>query len=187
MKTLIIIVSIFVLFFIVLVVSKPGDSQIKEECTKYFLTESKSKALNTFEGESQIYNSITVEDHLIYKSAMINVLGTVNIHLASAYLWKVHFDNSSYDPAAKPAVDSVQLLRDSVEIQYNDALSRLDSITGANNNLQSQLSDRNSDISKLKSQINGILKKGDLSQNELRKIKDLVGQLNSKIDALETK
>src|SRR5215212_10044592 len=38
--------------------------------------------------------------------------------------------------------------RDSVQMLYNDALSRLDSITGNNNNLQGQLSDRNSEVSK---------------------------------------
>ena len=49
--------------------------------------------------------------------------------------------------------------RDSVQMLYNDALSRLDSITGNNNNLQGQLTDRNTEISKLKSEINSILHK----------------------------
>jgi len=75
--------------------------------------------------------------------------------------------------------------RDSVQMLYNDALSRLDSITGNNNNLQGQLTDKNTEISKLKSEINGILKKKNATQAELAKAKDLITQLNSKIENLE--
>jgi len=75
--------------------------------------------------------------------------------------------------------------RDSVQMLYNDALSRLDSITGTNNNLQGQLSDRTSEIAKLKTEINSILKKRNATQAELAKAKDLITQLNSKIENLE--
>jgi predicted nucleic acid-binding Zn-ribbon protein len=75
--------------------------------------------------------------------------------------------------------------RDSVQMLYNDALSRLDSITGNNNNLQGQLTDKNTEISKLKSEINGILKKKNATQAELAKAKDLITELNSKIENLE--
>src|SRR6185295_517028 len=75
--------------------------------------------------------------------------------------------------------------RDSVQMLYNDALSRLDSITGNNNNLQGQLTDKTTEISKLKSEINSILKKKNASQAELAKAKDLITQLNSKIENLE--
>jgi peptidoglycan hydrolase CwlO-like protein len=75
--------------------------------------------------------------------------------------------------------------RDSVQMLYNDALSRLDSITGTNNNLQGQLSDRNSEISKMKSEINSILKKRNATQAELARAKQLISELNSKIETLE--
>ena len=75
--------------------------------------------------------------------------------------------------------------RDSVQMLYNDALSRLDSITGNNNNLQGQLTDKTTEISKLKSEINSILKKKNATQTELAKAKDLINQLNSKIENLE--
>ena len=75
--------------------------------------------------------------------------------------------------------------RDSVQMLYNDALSRLDSITGNNNNLQGQVTDKTTEISKLKSEINSILKKKNATQAELAKAKDLITQLNSKIENLE--
>ena len=75
--------------------------------------------------------------------------------------------------------------KDSVQMLYNDALSRLDSITGTNNNLQGQLTDRTSEIAKLKSQINGILRKKNATVSELAKAKSLINELNSKIENLE--
>jgi len=75
--------------------------------------------------------------------------------------------------------------RDSVQLLYNDALSRLDSITGTNNNLQGQLVDRNSEISKMKSEINSILRKKNATAAELARAKQLINELNSKIESLE--
>ena len=75
--------------------------------------------------------------------------------------------------------------RDSVQMLYNDALSRLDSITGNNNNLQGQLTDRNTEISKLKSEINSILKKKNATSSELARAKTLIDELNSQIETLQ--
>jgi len=75
--------------------------------------------------------------------------------------------------------------RDSVQFLYNDALSHLDSITGSNNNLQGQLSDRQSDITKLKQQINSILTKRNATAAELSHARTLISTLNEKIGNLE--
>ena len=75
--------------------------------------------------------------------------------------------------------------RDSVQLLYNDALTRLDSITGNNNNLQGQLSERQSDITKLKNEINSILRKKNATQAEVARAKSLIATLNGKIANLE--
>jgi len=75
--------------------------------------------------------------------------------------------------------------RDSVQLLFNDALGRLDSITGTNNNLTGQLTDRNSEIAKLKTDINSILRKKNATQSELATAKQLIAQLNGKIESLE--
>src|ERR1700727_1164878 len=46
--------------------------------------------------------------------------------------------------------------------KFDDALVRLDSLTGTNNKLQGQLKDRQTEIAKLKGNIRGILKKEEL-------------------------
>jgi hypothetical protein len=75
--------------------------------------------------------------------------------------------------------------RDSVQLLYNDALTRLDSITGNNNNLQGQLGERQSDITKLKNEINSILRKRNATAAELSRAKSLISTLNGKIANLE--
>lgn len=75
--------------------------------------------------------------------------------------------------------------RDSLKQMYDDVTIRLDSLTGSNNNLQGQLSERQSDISKLKNQINSILKNKNATDAELAKARTLISELNGKIDGLE--
>ncbi len=75
--------------------------------------------------------------------------------------------------------------KDSVQLLYNDALTRLDSITGNNNNLQGQLGERQTDITKLKNEINSILRKKNATQAEVTRAKSLIATLNGKIANLE--
>ena len=75
--------------------------------------------------------------------------------------------------------------RDSLKMLYDEAESRLDSITGANNNIQGQLTDRQKDIASLKSEIRSILNKKNASEAELNRAKSLIATLNTKIAGLE--
>jgi predicted nucleic acid-binding Zn-ribbon protein len=68
---------------------------------------------------------------------------------------------------------------------FDDALVRLDSLTGTNNKLQSQLTSANSDISKKKAEIRGILNKKNATASELGRAKQLITDLNGKISDLE--
>src|SRR5215210_7513134 len=60
-------------------------------------------------------------------------------------------------------VTSATSARDSVQTIYNEALTRLDSLVGTNNNLNGQLNDRQTEIVKLKNQINGIMRNKNAS------------------------
>lgn len=75
--------------------------------------------------------------------------------------------------------------RDSVTLLYNDALTRLDSITGSNNEMAGQLSDNQSEISRLRKEISSILSKRNATQAELNRAKALIAQLNDRIATLE--
>jgi len=68
---------------------------------------------------------------------------------------------------------------------FDDALVRLDSLTGTNNKMQTQLNERSTEIGKLKGQIRGILKKEKLTEEEKKKAEGLIKDLNDKISNLE--
>ncbi|MEO6961950.1 MAG: hypothetical protein ABIY90_08290 [Puia sp.] len=68
---------------------------------------------------------------------------------------------------------------------FDDALVRLDSLTGTNNRLNTQLTGANSDIAKKKAEIRTILGKRNASQAELNRAKSLINELNGKISDLQ--
>lgn len=80
------------------------------------------------------------------------------------------------------AVDSS---KNELQKSFDAALTRLDSLTGFNNELEGKLTERNTEIGKLKGQINGILKKQKLTDAEKRKAQSLIAELNDKIANLE--
>jgi hypothetical protein len=82
-------------------------------------------------------------------------------------------------------VSTATTARDSVQTIYNEALTRLDSLVGSNNNLSGQLTERQSEIVKLKNQINSIMRNKNASAADLRRARNLIASLNDKISGLE--
>ncbi|MGI8950351.1 MAG: hypothetical protein ACR2FN_02090 [Chitinophagaceae bacterium] len=85
---------------------------------------------------------------------------------------------------------NVDSARTVVQQEYNDALARMDSLTGNNKQLQGKLSDRENDIEKLKADIKTELSKKNADINKLHSmIAQLNGQINTyqaQIDSLKT-
>ncbi len=73
--------------------------------------------------------------------------------------------------------------RSAVELEYNDALARMDSLTGSNTKLSGELAARKSQIDSLKNNIKNELAKKDA---DLKKVHQMVAQLNGKITDLLT-
>jgi len=71
--------------------------------------------------------------------------------------------------------------RTAVEAEYNDALARMDSLTGSNSKLTGELADRKTDIDNLKAQIKSELGKKNA---DLKKAHGLIAELNGKITDL---
>jgi len=75
--------------------------------------------------------------------------------------------------------------RDSVKMMYDEAEMRLDSITGANNNLQGEKTALQKDIDARKAEIRRILSDKNATKAELAHAKTLISELNDKISNLE--
>jgi len=86
---------------------------------------------------------------------------------------------------AQTQSDSFMSQRDSLKLMYDEAEMRLDSITGANNNLQGEKTALQKDIDAKKAEIRGILSKKNASDAELARARTLISELNDKIANLE--
>ncbi len=81
--------------------------------------------------------------------------------------------------------ESYMSQRDSLKLMYDEAEMRLDSITGANNNLQGEKSDLQKQAEANKSEIKRILNDKNSTTADLKRAQGMIGNLNSQIAGLE--
>jgi len=133
------------------------------------------------------YPSATPQDDQP-KSGNKNILiGILAAFLLGTWGYLLYDKNKTGEKLQQTEQQSMSYMsaRDSLKQMYDDVTIRLDSLTGSNNNLQGQLSERQTDIAKLKNQINSILKNKNATDADLKKAKSLIADLNGKIDGLE--
>jgi hypothetical protein len=118
------------------------------------------------------------------KNIFIGVLAAALLGTWAYFLYDKN-DSTKQIQVKTAEANTAMSSKDSVQLLYNDALTRLDSITGSNNNLNGQLSDRQSDITKLKNQINKIMRDKNATAADYRRAKGLISELNGKIANLE--
>ncbi len=75
--------------------------------------------------------------------------------------------------------------RDSLKLLYDDAEMRLDSITGANNNLQGEKSTLQKQIDANKAEIRRILNDRNATAADLKRARTMIADLNNQIASLE--
>ncbi|GAC1496997.1 MAG: hypothetical protein NVS1B13_26870 [Flavisolibacter sp.] len=116
------------------------------------------------------------------------LIGILAAGLLGTWAYFLYDKNDSNKQIQTKTVEATHALtaKDSVQGLYNDALTRLDSITGSNNNLQGKLTDRQTEITKLKNEINKIVNNKNATAADLRKAIELIGELNGKIANLES-
>ncbi len=83
------------------------------------------------------------------------------------------------------AVNNAMTAQDSIKALYDITLIRLDSITGDNNNKAGVISERETEINRLKKEISSVLNKRNATQAELNRAKGQIAQLNNLIAQLE--
>lgn len=79
---------------------------------------------------------------------------------------------------------TVTSAKDSLQLLFNAASARVDSLTESSVQLQGSLAEKNSEILKLKSNIRGILNKKNATDEDLKQAQAMITQLNGKIDEL---
>ncbi|MET0637634.1 MAG: hypothetical protein ABWZ25_16515 [Chitinophagaceae bacterium] len=87
--------------------------------------------------------------------------------------------------AANVQGESYMSQRDSLKLMYDEAEVRLDSITGANNNLQGEKSDLQKQAEANKAEIKRILNDKNSTVADLKRAQGMIANLNSQISGLE--
>lgn len=118
------------------------------------------------------------------KNIVIGVLAAGLLGTWGYLLWDKNKSNEKISQTQYTA-SSAMTQRDSVQNLFNDALIKLDSITGSNNNLQGEKSELQKDIDKKKAEIRSILTKKNATEAELKRARGLISELNEKITTLE--
>ena len=95
--------------------------------------------------------------------------------------------NKTSTTIAQQEAQIVKVTDEKSEIQKNfDAsLARLDAMTETNNGLEKKLTERNNEIARYKKEIRTILNKRNATAAELAKAKELIAQLDEKINGLQ--
>src|SRR5476649_1810237 len=81
-------------------------------------------------------------------------------------------------------ISNVDSARNAIQQDFMTVSAKADSLTQNNIQLHGDLADKNSAIQKLKSNIGSILKKKNASESELAEAKQMIGELNGKVDGL---
>jgi peptidoglycan hydrolase CwlO-like protein len=119
-----------------------------------------------------------------YKNLVIGLLAAGFLGTWGYLLWNNN-KQEQVQTQQQAQISKVSDEKGQLQKNFDDALVRLDSLTGTNNKLQGQLAEGNGQISKLKGQIRGLLNKQHLSQAEKKKAEDLIKELNDKVSSME--
>jgi hypothetical protein len=114
--------------------------------------------------------------NLIYGVLIVALLGTWG------YMLYDKNKASEKDKQQIAMISETKTARDSMMTEFQGAMTRLDSLTGAFNDAQGVLKERNNEIAGLKSQIKSILSKRNATEAELNKARQLINELNGKIE-----
>lgn len=115
------------------------------------------------------------------------VIGLLAVALLGSWAYFLMKINKSDKEILSKTEEGVHYMsqRDSLESLYKFTLDKYDSVTVANNDLSGKLTGKQTEITKLKVEINSILKKKNATSAELARAKTLIDELNTQIETLQ--
>lgn len=119
-----------------------------------------------------------------YKNAIIGALCVVLVGLG-AYTIYDKSNNTKTIQQQETKIATVTEEKSDVQASFDASLARLDSMASVTSGLQSQLADKNNEITKNKDEIRKILNNKNATAKELSRAKTLIASLNEKISGME--
>jgi hypothetical protein len=119
-----------------------------------------------------------------YKNLVIGLLAAGFLGTWGYLLWNNN-KQEQVQTQQQTQISKVTDEKGQLQKNFDDALVRLDSLTGTNNKLSATVNERDGQVANLKKQIRGLLSKQHLSDAEKKKAEDLIKELNDKVSGLE--
>lgn len=118
-------------------------------------------------------------------SKMVLIIIIVLLLISNIYFIVSRNNVEGERDTARAEYNAADSSRIAVEADYNAALARLDELVTDNAEIQQELGDKNSEIAKLKREIDKIVKNKNATASELGKAKRLINELNGKVQGYE--
>jgi hypothetical protein len=119
-----------------------------------------------------------------YKNLVIGLLAAGFLGTWGYLLWNNN-KQEQVQTQQQAQISKVTDEKGQLQKNFDDALVRLDSLTGTNNKLTANINEKDGQVSNLKKQIRGLLSKNHLTEAEKKKAEDLIKELNDKVSNLE--
>ena len=119
-----------------------------------------------------------------YKNLVIGLLAAGFLGTWGYLLW----NNNKQEQVQTQQQSQIAKVTDEkgqLQKNFDDALVRLDSLTGTNNKLTATVNEKDGQVANLKHQIRGLLSKNKLTKAEEKKAQSLIKELNDKVSGLE--
>ncbi len=115
------------------------------------------------------------------------IIGVMALALASTAGYLIVDKNKNGETIQQQQTQIAAVTTEKSEVQksFDASLARLDSMATVNTSLQGQLTEKNDEITKTKTEIRSILNKKNATASELAKAKSLIAGLNDKIAGME--
>jgi peptidoglycan hydrolase CwlO-like protein len=115
------------------------------------------------------------------------VIGLLAVGLLGTWGYLLYDKNKAEKTINDQQASITKVTDEKSELQanFNSSLARLDSITGANNNLQGEKTNLQKDIDAKKTEIRKILNDKNATAAQLAKARTMISELNTKISGLE--
>lgn len=118
------------------------------------------------------------------KNLLIGVLAAGLLGTWGYFLWDKNKSGEKMEQQ-QSQIQSLDSSKLELQLQFDNALARLDSVTGVNNNMQDLLAEREKDIAQQKAEIRKILNDRNASKADLAKAMKKISELNETIASYE--
>lgn len=119
-----------------------------------------------------------------YKNLVIGLLAAGFLGTWGYLLWNNN-KQEQVQTQQQAQISKVTDEKGQLQKNFDDALVRLDSLTGTNNKLTASVNEKDGQVANLKKQIRGLLSKNKLTKAEEEKAQSLIKELNDKVSSLE--